>query len=64
MAFNDAQFRYKLPWNASFSVGVNNIFNRKGPFYYNVAFNGNGEGPYLPSFDIDRYFYMSYNQKF
>ncbi|WP_329742520.1 TonB-dependent receptor plug domain-containing protein [Dyella sp. A6] len=64
VTFNDAQFRYKLPWHASFSVGVNNIFNKKGPFYYNVAIAGSGEGPYLPAFDIDRYFYMSYNQKF
>ncbi|SFK68652.1 TonB-dependent receptor plug domain-containing protein [Rhodanobacter glycinis] len=64
VAFNDAQFRYKLPWNASFSVGVNNIFNKKGPFYYAVTNAGQGEGPYLPSFDIDRYFYVSYNQKF
>ncbi|MDO1530220.1 TonB-dependent receptor [Fulvimonas sp. R45] len=64
VAFNDAQFRYKLPWNASFSVGVNNIFNKKGPFYYDVTSYGSGSAPYLSTFDIDRYFYVSYNQKF
>ncbi|MGC1548764.1 MAG: TonB-dependent receptor [Rhodanobacter sp.] len=62
--FNDAQFRYKLPWNATVSVGVNNIFNKKGPYYYSVTAAGSGSPPYLPLFDIDRYFYMSYNQKF
>ncbi len=64
VAFNDAQFRYKLPWNAAVSVGVNNLFNKKGPFYYNVAAAGSGSPPYMPAFDIDRYFYVSYNQKF
>ncbi|WP_426663123.1 TonB-dependent receptor plug domain-containing protein [Rhodanobacter aciditrophus] len=64
VAFNDAQFRYKLPWNAAVSVGVNNLFNKKGPFYYNVTAFGSGSPPYMPAFDIDRYFYVSYNQKF
>jgi iron complex outermembrane recepter protein len=64
VTFNDAQFRYKLPWNAAISVGVNNIFNKKGPFYYNVTAAGTGSPPYLPVFDINRYFYVSYNQKF
>jgi iron complex outermembrane recepter protein len=62
--FNDAQFRYKTPWNGTLSVGVNNIFNKKGPFYYNVAMAGSGSPPYNPQFDIDRYFYVQYNQKF
>jgi iron complex outermembrane receptor protein len=64
VAFNDVQFRYKLPWDASFSVGVNNIFNKKGPFYYDSTAFGSGSPPYLSTFDIDRYFYVSYNQKF
>jgi len=64
VTFNDAQFRYKLPWNGTVSVGVNNLFNKKGPYYYNVTASGSGSPPYLPLFDIDRYFYVSYNQKF
>ncbi|TBR40157.1 MULTISPECIES: TonB-dependent receptor domain-containing protein [Dyella] len=64
VAFNDAQFRYTAPWKGTFSVGVNNIFNKKGPYYYNVTASGSGSPPYNPSFDIDRYFYVSYNQKF
>jgi iron complex outermembrane recepter protein len=62
--FNDAQFRYRTPWNGTFAVGVNNIFNKKGPFYYNVSFAGSGSPPYNPEFDIDRYFYVQYSQKF
>ncbi|GFZ90420.1 TonB-dependent receptor domain-containing protein [Dyella caseinilytica] len=62
--FNDAQFRYKTPWDGTLSVGVNNIFNKKGPYYYNVSFAGSGSPPYNPQFDIDRYFYVQYSQKF
>jgi iron complex outermembrane receptor protein len=64
VAFNDAQFRYTAPWKGVFSVGVNNIFNKKGPFYYSVTTSGTGSAPYNPAFDIDRYWYVSYNQKF
>ncbi|TAL73175.1 MAG: TonB-dependent receptor [Rhodanobacter sp.] len=64
VAFNDIRFGYKLPWNASVSVGVNNLFNKKGPFYYNVVGAGTGSAAYLPAFDIDRYYFLSYNQKF
>jgi iron complex outermembrane receptor protein len=64
VAFNDAQFRYTAPWKGVFTVGVNNIFNKKGPYYYAVTTSGTGSSPYNPAFDIDRYFYVSYNQKF
>ncbi len=64
VTFNDAQVHYSAPWKGTFTVGVNNIFNKKGPFYYNVTSAGSGSPPYNPSFDIDRYFYVSYNQKF
>ena len=47
-----------------FTVGVNNIFNKKGPYYYSVPTAGTGSPPYNPAFDIDRYWYVSYNQKF
>jgi iron complex outermembrane receptor protein len=64
VAFNDAQFRFTAPWKGVFSVGVNNIFNKKGPYYYAVTTSGTGSAPYNPAFDIDRYFYVSYDQKF
>lgn len=62
VAFNDAQFRYSVPWKGTFSVGVNNIFAKKGPYYYNAATSGSP--PYSPDFDIGRFWYVSYNQKF
>ncbi|AIF47166.1 TonB-dependent receptor plug domain-containing protein [Dyella japonica] len=64
VAFNDAQFRYTAPWKGVFTVGVNNIFNKKGPYYYSVPTSGTGSPPYNPNFDIDRFWYVSYNQKF
>lgn len=63
VAFNDAQLRYNAPWHGTFAVGVNNLFNKKGPFYYNVAQYA-GSASYNPSFDVDRFFYFSYSQKF
>ncbi|HEX7813614.1 TonB-dependent receptor domain-containing protein, partial [Dyella sp.] len=64
VTFHDAQFRYTAPWKGMFTVGINNVFNKKGPYYYNVNAAGTGSPPYNPSFDLDRYFYVSYNQKF
>lgn len=64
VAFNDVQFRYKTSWNGTISVGVNNVFNKKSPFYYNVPMYGSGSPPINPQFDIDRYFYVQYNQRF
>lgn len=64
VTFNDAQFRYTAPWKGTFTVGVNNIFDKKGPYYYSVTTAGTGSPPYNPNFDIDRFWYVSYNQKF
>jgi len=64
VAFNDAQFRYTAPWKGVFTIGVNNVFNKKGPYYYSVPTAGTGSPPYNPDFDIDRFWYVSYNQKF
>ncbi|KJV25945.1 TonB-dependent receptor plug domain-containing protein [Luteibacter yeojuensis] len=64
VAFNDLQFRWATPWNGNVRVGVNNVFARKGPFYYNVSSAGGGSPPYNPAFDIDRYFYIGYQQRF
>jgi iron complex outermembrane receptor protein len=64
VAFNDAQFRYTTPWQGVFSVGVNNLFNKRGPYYYSVATSGSGSPPYNAAFDVDRFFYLQYSQKF
>ncbi|MDR6936514.1 TonB-dependent receptor [Luteibacter sp. 3190] len=64
VAFNDLQVRWLAPWNGSFRVGVNNVFARKGPLYYSVSSAGGGSPPYNPAFDIDRYWYVGYQQSF
>ncbi|NII54297.1 TonB-dependent receptor [Luteibacter sp. SG786] len=64
VAFHDLQLRWQAPWNGNFRVGVNNVFGRKGPLYYNVTSAGGGSPPYNPAFDIDRYYYVGYQQRF
>ena len=66
IAFNDASVRWTAPWNGTFSLGVNNIFNREGPLYYTASSNsiGNSGFVYNPSYDNGRFFYLRYNQKF
>lgn len=64
VAFNDVQLHYTAPWKGTFTLGVNNLFDKKGPYYYNVPLSGSGSPPYNPAFDYDRYFYVSYSQKF
>ena len=64
VAFHDAQLRWQAPWNGSFRLGINNVFGRKGPLYYNVSSAGGGSPPYNPAFDVDRYVYVGYQQKF
>ena len=59
--FNDVQVRWDAPWNATISLGANNVFEKVGPVMYtqpsaNVSYYGN--------FDIGRFVYMKYTQKF
>ena len=66
IAFNDLSLRWTAPWNGTFSVGANNVFNHKGPFFYTASSNviGNSGFVYNPSYDYGRFFYLRYNQKF
>jgi iron complex outermembrane recepter protein len=59
--FNDVQFRWEAPWNATIALGANNVFERVGPVMYtqpaaNVSYYG--------GFDIGRFVYMKYTQRF
>jgi iron complex outermembrane receptor protein len=61
VAFNDVQARWTAPWDGTLSVGVNNAFDKVGPVMYsqpnaNVSYNG--------AYDIGRFFYVKYNQRF
>ncbi|KWS04579.1 TonB-dependent receptor [Lysobacter capsici AZ78] len=59
--FHDVQVRYNTPWNATVAVGANNVFDHIGQTMYsqpNSSFSYNG------SFDIGRFVYMKYTQRF
>ncbi|ALN89872.1 MULTISPECIES: TonB-dependent receptor plug domain-containing protein [Lysobacter] len=59
--FHDVQVRYNTPWNATVSLGANNVFDHIGQTMYsqpNSSFSYNG------SFDIGRFVYMKYTQRF
>jgi len=59
--FHDLQVRYNAPWNAVIAVGANNVFNHEGPVTYVAT---NGDFTYNGAFDIGRFVYMKYTQKF
>jgi iron complex outermembrane receptor protein len=59
--FNDMQVRYATPWNSTVSLGVNNVFDRMGQTLYTRPASS---FPYYGGFDIGRFIYLQYNQKF
>lgn len=64
--FNDLQVHWNAPWNATFSIGANNIFDRVGPYIYGGGFNSGTDSynDYNASYDIGRFVYVRYQQKF
>jgi iron complex outermembrane recepter protein len=61
VSFNDLQVRYNAPWDATISVGANNVLDRVGPpLYSQPSANVN----YYGGFDIGRFWYLSYSQRF
>ncbi|MGH8146082.1 MAG: TonB-dependent receptor plug domain-containing protein, partial [Rhodanobacteraceae bacterium] len=61
IAFNDVSFRWQSPWQATVRVGVNNVFDRTPPIEYQRPL---GSAPVNPAYDIDRFWFVSYSQKF
>ncbi|MDH5822143.1 TonB-dependent receptor [Luteimonas sp. RD2P54] len=61
VTFNDVQLRWSAPWNATISVGANNVFDRYGPPMYSAP---NSNTNYYGGFDIGRFVYMKYQQRF
>jgi iron complex outermembrane receptor protein len=59
--FHDLQFSVKLPWNATASLGANNITDHLGPIMFTAP---NSNFPYYGGFDIGRFWYMKYQQRF
>ncbi|HBN52591.1 MAG TPA: TonB-dependent receptor [Stenotrophomonas sp.] len=59
--FHDLQVRYALPWDGTVSLGVNNVFKHVGPVMYSQP---NSSFTYYGGFDIGRFLYMKYQQRF
>ncbi|MBS0381244.1 MAG: TonB-dependent receptor [Proteobacteria bacterium] len=59
--FHDMQVRYTAPWKGTISFGVNNVFGHwAAPMYSNP----NSQYSYYGGFDIGRFYYLRYNQRF
>ena len=59
--FHDVQVRWTAPWNATLSVGANNVFEHySAPMYSNPA----SGSAYYGGYDIGRFVYMQYQQRF
>ena len=59
--FHDVQFSWKAPWNATIAIGANNVFDHRGPVMFTSP---NSDFAYYGGFDIGRYMYMKYQQRF
>ena len=59
--FHDLQVRYNAPWDATISAGANNVFNHEGPAMYSQP---NSSFSYYGGFDIGRFYYLKYTQRF
>jgi iron complex outermembrane receptor protein len=66
IAFNDLSVRWNTSWNGTISLGANNLFNRQSPLFYTASSNSIGNSGFVanPSYDIGRFWYVRYNQKF
>ena len=61
VTFHDVQARWEAPWNATVAIGANNVFDKQPPVMYsqpNSNFSFDGE------YDIGRFWYMKYTQRF
>jgi len=59
--FHDVQFSVKTPWNATVAVGANNVFNHYAAPSFDQA---NSSFAYYGGFDIGRFVFMKYQQRF
>jgi iron complex outermembrane recepter protein len=59
--FHDLQASIDLPWNATASIGANNITEHYAPISFSAP---NSQFPYYGGFDIGRFIYMKYQQRF
>ncbi|KGM54467.1 TonB-dependent receptor [Lysobacter arseniciresistens ZS79] len=61
VTFHDVQASWSAPWNATIAVGANDVFDRQGPVMYSGP---NSSYSYYGGYDIGRFVYMKYQQRF
>lgn len=61
--FHDVQVAHQAPWNATIALGVDNVLDRGAAIMYSGN-NVTTSFPYYPEFDIGRFAYMRYTQRF
>ena len=59
--YNDVQVRWNAPWDATISLGANNVFDKIAPPMYSQP---SSNFDYYGGFDIGRFVYMKYQQNF
>lgn len=59
--FHDLELRWNAPWEATVAIGANNVFDHVGPVLYSQP---SANVPYSGQFDIGRFVYMKYQQRF
>ncbi|WP_257388195.1 TonB-dependent receptor plug domain-containing protein [Tahibacter caeni] len=60
VTYFDLEASWQAPWNAKFTLGVRNAFDRDPPVAYSTQFNS-----FFADFDVPgRYWYASYRQRF
>ena len=62
--FHDVQVNYKTPWNGTVAVGANNVFDHQGPLMFSNSSFRHSDFPYYGGFDIGRFVYIKYTQRF
>ncbi len=61
LTFHDVSARWSAPWNATVSIGVNNAFDKKLPVMYS---HPNSQFFTYGGWDIGRFYYLRYSQRF
>jgi len=59
--FHDVQVSWKAPWDATIALGANNVFDHRGALQYSAP---NSSFAYYGGFDVGRFLYMKYTQRF
>ena len=61
VTFNDVQVRWNAPWNATVSIGANNVLGKEPPIYFSQP---NSNYSFYGGHDMGRFMYMKYQQRF